>query len=102
MLQELPLRHNLDVMHVEKNVGESLLGTILHDSKSKDGTNSRKDLEDWGIRHSLFAQPRGKKTYLPPSPYTLSSCEKKKISARDYMISKGLMVIAQILKDVYH
>ena len=80
----MSLHHNLDVMHVEKNIGESILGSMLHDNKSKDGTNSRKDLEDWGIRHELHAQPRGKKTYLPPAPYTLSSSEKKIFCKRLY------------------
>ena len=71
-------------MHVEKNVGESLLGTMLHGKKSKDGVNSRKDLEDWGIRHGLHAQPRGNKTYLPPAPYTLSKVEKNIFCKRLY------------------
>lgn len=43
------MHHNSDVLHVEKNVGESVIGTMLHDSKSKDGINSRKGLEDWKI-----------------------------------------------------
>ena len=59
-------------MHVEKNIGESLLGTMLHGNKSKDGTNCKKD---WGIRNELHAQPRGNKTYLPPGPYMLSNSE---------------------------
>ena len=64
-------------MHVEKNVAESLISTMLHDSKLKDGINSRKDLEEWGIRKSLYAQPRGNRTYLPPAPYMLSLSRKK-------------------------
>ena len=58
-------------MHVEKNVCESTLGIMLHYNKPKDGINCRHDLEDWGIRHGLYAQPRGTKTYLPPAPYTV-------------------------------
>lgn len=35
------LRHNLDVMHIEKNVFENLIGTLLDiDSKTKDGLNA--------------------------------------------------------------
>ncbi|KAA0053344.1 hypothetical protein E6C27_scaffold27G00320 [Cucumis melo var. makuwa] len=42
--KELVLRHNLDVMHVEKNVCESIIGTLLDiNGKSKDGYNARKD-----------------------------------------------------------
>ena len=95
------MRHNLDIMHVAKNVGESVFGTMLHDNKSKDGINCRKDLEDWGIRHGLYAQLRGKKTYLPPAPYTLYNSEKK-YSAKGCMILRDLMVIVLILKIPYH
>ncbi|XP_010424574.1 PREDICTED: uncharacterized protein LOC104709702 [Camelina sativa] len=42
--EELPVRHNLDVMHVEKNVASSTVSTLLHCGKSKDGLNARKDL----------------------------------------------------------
>ncbi|XP_042941123.1 uncharacterized protein LOC122275881 [Carya illinoinensis] len=39
--QELELRHNLDVMHIEKNICDSVLGTLLSiDGKSKDTANS--------------------------------------------------------------
>ena len=95
------MRHNLDVMHVEKNVAESLISTMLHDSKSKDGINSRKDLEEWGIRQSLCAQPRGNRTYLPPAPYMLSLSQKKYF-VKGYMILKVPMVISQISKYLYH
>ncbi|XP_019254950.1 PREDICTED: uncharacterized protein LOC109233515 [Nicotiana attenuata] len=40
------LRHNLDVMHIEKNVCDSLLGTLLEiDEKRKDHEKSRYDLQ---------------------------------------------------------
>ena len=43
----LKLRHNLDVMHIEKNVCENLLGTLLGiPNKSKDNINARLDLSD--------------------------------------------------------
>ncbi|XP_019261555.1 PREDICTED: uncharacterized protein LOC109239441 [Nicotiana attenuata] len=51
------LRHNLDVMHIEKNICDSLLGTLLEiEKKSKDHVNSRYDLQEMGIRKEL--QPR--------------------------------------------
>ena len=41
----LILRHNLDVMHIEKNICDSIVGTLLSiDGKSKDNFNSRLDL----------------------------------------------------------
>ena len=67
------LRHNIDVMHVEKNICESIVGTLLGiERKSKDGVNARKDLELMGIRADLHPQERGKQIYLPAAPYTLS------------------------------
>ena len=76
--QELPLRHNLDVMHIEKNVCESIIGTLLDiNGKSKDGLNASKDLQEMGIRHSLHPQDRGTKTYLPAAVHTLSKNEKQ-------------------------
>ncbi|XP_048604933.1 uncharacterized protein LOC106422183 [Brassica napus] len=75
--EDLPVRHNLDVMHVERNVAASLIATLLHCGKSKDSLNARKDLELLGIRKDLHPQPRGKRTYIPPAPWSLSSKEKK-------------------------
>lgn len=49
-----PLRHNLDAMHIEKNVCDNILGTLLNISgKSKDHINARLDLQELGIRRSL-------------------------------------------------
>ena len=46
----LQLKHNLDVMHIEKNVCDSLLGTLLMNDKTKDNLNARKDLENLKIQ----------------------------------------------------
>jgi hypothetical protein len=44
------LRHNLDVMYIEKNVCDNLIGTLLNLSgKTKDDLNARLDLEKLGI-----------------------------------------------------
>ncbi|XP_024009936.1 uncharacterized protein LOC112085141 [Eutrema salsugineum] len=51
--KDLPVRHNLDVMHVERNVAASIVSTLLHCGKSKDGLQARKDLQDLGIRKDL-------------------------------------------------
>ena len=48
------LKHNIDVMHVEKNVCDSLLGTILDNDKSKDTSNARRDLKIFEVRESLW------------------------------------------------
>ena len=76
---ELCLRHNLDVMHIEKNICESLVGTLLNiNGKTKDGVNSRWDLQALGIRHELLVKKCGNRLYLPAAPHTLSK-EKKQL-----------------------
>lgn len=45
ILETLILHHNLDVMHIEKNVCDSILGTLLNiKEKTKDNLNSHLDL----------------------------------------------------------
>ncbi|CAL2237922.1 unnamed protein product [Prunus armeniaca] len=52
---KLKLRHNLDVMHVEKNVFDTLVGTILDiEGKTKDTIKAHLDLERMGIRRGLW------------------------------------------------
>jgi hypothetical protein len=64
---KMKLQYNLDVMHVEKNICESILATLLSNhKKSKDTVAGRLDLEDRGIRKELhlvqdgdsFTKPR--------------------------------------------
>ncbi|XP_016165444.1 uncharacterized protein LOC107608064 [Arachis ipaensis] len=62
-----PLRHNLDVMHIEKNILDSVFRTLLDiPGKTKDHLNARYDLKDLDIWKNL--QPKevnnGKKTKL--------------------------------------
>jgi hypothetical protein len=46
--------HSLDVMHITKNVCESLLGTLLNmPERTKDGPKARNDLIKMGIRDEL-------------------------------------------------
>ena len=70
------VRHNIDVMHVEKNVSDVILSTLIQSTKSKDGLKARQDLEDMGIRSNLHSQVRGKRKYLPPIAYWLSRLKK--------------------------
>ncbi|XP_060969762.1 uncharacterized protein LOC133036989 [Cannabis sativa] len=72
------LRHNLDVMHIEKNVCESLVGTLLSlDTKYKDNLNSRLDLKFMGIRSELHPkESESKRTVIPPACFTLTKKEK--------------------------
>ncbi|KAK5819236.1 hypothetical protein PVK06_024211 [Gossypium arboreum] len=44
------LRHNLDVMHIKKNICDNVVGTLLNLSRGgKDNFKARKDLQDMGI-----------------------------------------------------
>ncbi|XP_020874040.1 uncharacterized protein LOC110226484 isoform X2 [Arabidopsis lyrata subsp. lyrata] len=69
-------------MHIERNVAASIVSTLLHCGKSKDGLSTRKDLEHLGIRKDLHPVTRGKRTYLPAAPWSLSKTEKKVLSKR--------------------
>ncbi|XP_065850450.1 uncharacterized protein [Euphorbia lathyris] len=72
------LRHNLDVMHIEKNICDNLLGTFLNlDGKSKDNYKTRLDLIDMGIRHELHPTAHNGSRRLPQACYTMSSVEKE-------------------------
>lgn len=73
------LRHNLDFMHIEKNVCENTFGTLLEiEGKSKDNLQARKDLQEMNIRLDLHPQKRANdKYYLPPALYNMSKEEKR-------------------------
>ncbi|XP_052289966.1 uncharacterized protein LOC127899867 [Citrus sinensis] len=76
--KSLYVRHTLDVMHIEKNVCESLVGTLLDiPGKSKDGFATRMDLDEMGVRKELLPRVGQNGTKLPPACYTLSREEKK-------------------------
>jgi len=85
----LLLRHNLDVMHIEKNICDNILGTIMNiKGKTKDTIKTRLDLERMGLRSSLHLLRDGDKLKMPPAPYTLSLPEKHKF----YQFLKELKV----------
>ena len=65
-------------MHVEKNVCDNLIGTLLNiNRKTNDGLNARLDLIKMNIRGKLTLILMGKCTYLPATCYTMSKDEKK-------------------------
>jgi hypothetical protein len=65
-------------MHIEKNVCENILGTLLNIlGKSKDTLKARLDLYDMGIRHELHLQEDGNSVCrAPPTPYVLGKDQK--------------------------
>jgi len=71
-------RHNLDVMHIEKNMMDNILGTILDiPSKTNDDLSARTDLMEMGLRHKLhpFTANNGR-TYMPAACHTMSRDDK--------------------------
>ena len=60
--------HCLEVMHVEKNICDSLIFTLLNiKGKTKDGLKCRQDLVDMGIREQLHPISLGRRMFLPPT-----------------------------------
>ncbi|XP_062111807.1 uncharacterized protein LOC133823196 [Humulus lupulus] len=86
-VNELYVHHNLDVMHIEKNVCESMCNTLLDVAeKSKDGLKARLDLQHMGIRSALHPQEKGTRTYLPAALHTLSKLEKELFCKRMFSL----------------
>ena len=80
------MRHNLDVMHIEKNVMDNILGTLLNlKDQTKDNYKARLDLADMGMRSELHLQRKSDDTILP-------TCFHMTSSKRDDFL--------QVLKDV--
>jgi hypothetical protein len=78
ILEDLMVRHAIDAMHVEKNVCEALVGTLLDiHGKIKDTLNARMDLEKMKLRKDLHHKTlkNGSKK-LPIACYTLSNTRK--------------------------
>ncbi|CAI0396796.1 unnamed protein product [Linum tenue] len=75
------VRHNLDVMHIEKNVCDNILDTLLSvRGKTKDNLKARFDMQEMGIRRTLhpFKLPTGKYE-AAPALFEMSSTEKKQM-----------------------
>ncbi|GKA48893.1 hypothetical protein Tco_0741851, partial [Tanacetum coccineum] len=48
------IRHNLDVMHVEKNMFDNIFNTVMDDKdKTKDNVKARQDVKEYCTRHEL-------------------------------------------------
>lgn len=78
--KHLSVRHCLDVMHIEKNVCDSLIGTLLNiPGKTKDGASVRRDMKANNIRPKLWPEDNDstKKSFLPHACYTLTREEKR-------------------------
>ncbi|XP_052117337.1 uncharacterized protein LOC107489344 isoform X2 [Arachis duranensis] len=77
----LLLRHNLDVMHIEKNICDNVLGTLMDiPGKTKDNLNSRLDMEELGIKKDLHPIREGEKVLsVPDAIYKLNNKERRSL-----------------------
>lgn len=77
--KHLKLPHNLDVMHIQENICDALLGIILYlEGKNKDTVNARLDLQDMGIRPDLqLKQDDDNSVSMPVAWYFLEKEEKE-------------------------
>ena len=80
--RKLLIRHNLDVMHIEKNVFENLFHTIMDTSKSKDNMFARQDMQYICDRplSNPYPDNNGKMT-KDRGKYTLEKGNVKKVCA---------------------
>ncbi|KAG8377290.1 hypothetical protein BUALT_Bualt08G0013900 [Buddleja alternifolia] len=75
------IRHNLDVMHIEKNVFDNIFNTVMDvKDKSKDNANARADLELYCSRPNLhLVYDSNGKPRKPKALYTLTKEQKKEV-----------------------
>lgn len=79
-LKSPKLRHNLDVMHIERNVSHNILSTMMSIvGKTKNTLESGYDLVDLLIRQGLHPIEDGDNALLRAACYALSSQEKLKL-----------------------
>ncbi|CAM8959386.1 unnamed protein product [Rhodiola kirilowii] len=75
--------YSLDVMHIEKNVFDNIIGTILGlQGKTKDDIKAREGLEQQGIRKELWWKKIGassRKDKVSQAPYTILPNERAAI-----------------------
>ncbi|GJS48359.1 histidine kinase 3, partial [Tanacetum coccineum] len=92
----LTLKHNLDVMHIENNVLESILNTLLMNDKSKDTAKARQDLKRLGIRSGLWlGQNKNKKCSKSQAAYSFTSEDRKK-----FYVAKPLIELCLFFKQI--
>ena len=64
------LKHNIDVVHVEKNISESTYGTLLGiEGKNKDTDKTLIDLQNMNFRHTLHLKQHPDGSYDKPRAF---------------------------------
>ena len=82
------LYHNLDVIHIEKNVVDNIINTLLNlDGKTNDNLKVCQDLKGIGIKSELHLENvRNDQTHMPHACYHMNASK-----------NDGFL---QVLKDV--
>jgi hypothetical protein len=77
---KLEVPHAIDAMHMQKNVFESLIATLMDIAKSKDGLKERRDMEQLNVMPELHAilEENGKYT-LPVASFNLDLQERRSV-----------------------
>ncbi|XP_050387516.1 uncharacterized protein LOC126803829 [Argentina anserina] len=77
---KLILRNALDVMHIEKNVTDNIVGiTLSIKGKNKDTPKARENLQELKIRRRLWPKKVGSTIKYPIAPFTIRPNLKKKV-----------------------
>ena len=72
--------HAIDAMHVQKNVFESLIATLMDTAKSKEGLKSWKDMVQLNVMPQLHPVPEANGKYtVPTACFNLTLDEKRAI-----------------------
>ena len=72
--------HAIDAMHVQKNVFESLIATLMDIGKSKDGLKAQNDMVQLNVMPQLHLVPKANGKYtLPAACFNLTPKEKRAI-----------------------
>ena len=68
------IRHNLDVMHIEKNVFDAVFGTLMDlQGKTKDNLKSRQDIHHMCDRPKIAIDPESCPNRIPKAVYNLTT-----------------------------
>ena len=77
---DLKLRHNLDIMHVVKNVADSVVATLFDiKGKTKDTWRFRRDLMELGLKRDLHLISQQNTFSMPMACYHFTKEEKAKV-----------------------
>lgn len=84
--EHLLIRHNLDVMYIEKNICDSIVGTLLNiEGKTKDSLKAHPDLKEMSIRPALHPYSQGQKKHIC-LPHASQWLKRRKIFSERYYL----------------